>query len=106
LTQEAEFFLMAELRARGYGDRDNALHAGAAMVAATRHETMARAAPSSPHFASLMVSALIFVALACVSLLAPLIWHSPADRVCQKAGYWYASDTGLTQIHCFGWRPL
>jgi hypothetical protein len=106
LTQEAELVLTVELRDRGYADRDSSLRAGAALA-----EAAAREAPDpvrsrhAAHFATLAVSLLFSVVAACFSYLAPFIWHSPADHVCQRAGYWYATDSGLTtQVSCFGWK--
>ena len=106
LTQEAELALMAELRARGYADRDSGLRAGVALAEAEERE-----APDpfrsrhAGHFATMAVGLLFTVVATCFSFLAPFIWRSPADRVCQKAGYWYATDSGLTtQVSCFGWK--
>jgi hypothetical protein len=106
LTQEAEVALAVELRARGYADRDSGLRAGVALA-----EAEAREAPDpfrsrhAAHFAMLAVSVLFSIVAACFSSLAPFIWRSPADHVCQKAGYWYATDSGLTtQVSCFGWK--
>jgi hypothetical protein len=105
LTQEAEFILMTELRARGYGDRDSAVEAGGVVVEAKREAKGRVGSWLSGHFASLIVGVLLCGVFVCVSVLAPFIWRSPADRVCQEAGYWYATGTGLTEVYCFGWRP-
>jgi len=106
LTQKAEFLLMAELRTRGYADRDSSLRASAALA-----EVEEREAPDpfrsnhAGHFAMQVVGLFFIVVVACLSFLAPFVWRSPADRVCQKAGYWYATDSGLTtQVACFGWK--
>jgi hypothetical protein len=106
LTQEAEMILMAELRARGYADqasaRDAAVHAHAVEVeTATREETERKARSLGPYLIAFFLIGGLFV---CITVLAPFIWSSPADRACQKAGYWYAQSAGLTQIQCFGWK--
>jgi hypothetical protein len=106
LTQEAEMILTAELRARGYVDqasaRDAAVHAHAVVAeTATREEAERKSRLFGPHLLGFFLIGGLFV---CVSVLAPFIWRSPADRVCQKAGYWYAKSAGLTRIQCFGWK--
>jgi hypothetical protein len=106
LTQEAELALQAELRARGYADRNSALHAGAAANAANAEALELEAAEQRTARAKFRVGRMLLLLLipACMPILAPFIWHSPADRACQRAGYWYATEVGLTQIRCFSWK--
>jgi hypothetical protein len=106
LTQEAETALQAELRARGYADLESASAAAGAASAEARQLAAAEQKTSRSKFyvVWLMGGLLIPGAASCISILAPFIWRSPADRACQKAGYWYATEVGLTEIHCASWK--
>lgn len=105
LTEEAGFLLMEELRARGAVDRNGTVLADVAMGEAASQATNPRmGSRSAAHFSMLIVSLLIAGVVAVVSRLAPVIWHSPADRLCQKHGYWYATDVGLNQVRCSSWK--
>lgn len=106
LTQKAEMVLAAELRARGYADqasaREAAVQAHAAEVeTVVREETERKSRLFGPHLLGFLLIGALFL---CVTFLAPFIWDSPADRVCQKEGFWYAKSEGLDRIECFGWK--
>ena len=104
LTEEAGLLLMEELRTRGAVDRKGAVLDDVAMAEAASRGTNHQMAPgSAAHFASLIAGVLVTGGIICFSYLAPFIWRSPADRVCQKHGYWYATEVGLSQIHCSSW---
>lgn len=110
LTEEAETALQTELRARGYADRDSALHTGVAVSAAKAEalrldEAEQKNSLAKFHALWMMCFSVIPAAIiACMPVLAPYIWRSPADRLCQKAGYWYAAEVSLTQVRCRNWR--
>jgi hypothetical protein len=110
LTQEAEIALQTELRARGYADRGSALQAGATVKAANAEalqlETVKQSSARAKFHVIWMVCFFVIptAVTACMPVLAPFIWRSPADHACQKAGYWYATEVGLTKIHCGSWK--
>jgi hypothetical protein len=111
LTEEAEIALQTELRARGYADRGSALQASVAVKAANAEalrqaKVEQRDGMAKFHVVGWVCFFVIPTAVAaCMPFLAPLIWRSPADHACQKAGYWYAEEVGLTKIHCGSWKP-
>jgi hypothetical protein len=109
LTQEAEIALQAELRARGYADRDSALHTGVAVSAAKAEALRLEEAEQRTVYAKFRLAWLLSVFLipaviACMPILAPFIWRSPADRACQRAGYWYAKKVVLEYVFCTRWK--
>jgi hypothetical protein len=53
------------------------------------------------HLAPAIVILLYAGVLIGMTILAPLIWRSPADRVCQEAGYWYATDIKWREVSCW-----
>jgi hypothetical protein len=105
LTEDAEHLLRVVLRNRGAIDRDGAVVPGATDAEGASSEMAPPVASrSAVWFAVFGVSLLTSVGAACVSYLAPFIWHSPADRLCQQHGYWYAIEVGLTKVQCGTWR--
>lgn len=105
LTEDAEHVLRVELRGRGAIDRNGAVVPGVADAEAASSEMNPRLAPRpAAHVALFAVSIMTSIVLACLSYLAPVIWRSSADRVCQQHGYWYATEVGLTKVQCGTWK--
>lgn len=111
LTEEAETALQTELRARGYADRGSALEASVAVKAANAEalqQAKVEQRDGNAKFHAIWWACFVAiptVVAACMPFLAPFIWRSPADHACQKAGYWYAEEVGLTKIQCGSWKP-
>jgi hypothetical protein len=108
LTPEAEEALRAELRARDCVDRDGKLRVNTAPTEALGSgEAKDGVRPFVRAHAGRFAPAIVFLLFAGfhigIAALAPFIWRSPADRVCQKAGYWYATDTKWREVSCFRW---
>ena len=112
LTPEAELILDGELRARGFGDRKAALDAAAELPAVPApgadpggSHGSSRAIAHRVHWifvGTLAVGGALFIAIG--GACAPMLWRTPADQACQRAGYWYATlDEVGNGMHCERW---